>query len=251
LKIRQEGPLPVWGLGVGSGAWLSFENEVGMNKIIVIDGPAGSGKSTVSRLLAKELDLLYLDTGAMYRAVALQAQRKGINPSEEKNLGELCRSLQLNFRKEGAHTKLYLGDEDISLAIRSPDMDMLSSRISALGEVRAAMTQLQREIGKNGGLVAEGRDMGTVVFPDADHKIFLTATPQVRAERRYEERIARGEFVEKEDVERELRERDHQDETRSNAPLHPAKDAKVIDTTTLNLDEVFEIILLYIKDDKD
>ena len=218
-----------------------------MNKIVTIDGPAGSGKSTVSRFVAKKLNFLYLDTGAMYRAVALQAHRMGIDLSDGKKLGQMCETLDLNFKRDGDETRLYMGAEDISSAIRTPEMDMLSSSVSAVGEVRKAMTELQRKIGKNGGLVAEGRDMGTVVFPDADHKFFLTASHEIRAERRYRERVERGESVSKKEVEMELEKRDTQDKTRSIAPLIPAKDAKVIDSTGLNPDQVVQEILNDIK----
>ena len=222
-----------------------------MNEIITIDGPVAAGKSTVSRLLAKRLNFLYLDTGAMYRSVALQAKRRGVDFGERQELWELSTNLDLRFRPHGDGTKLYLGKEDISLAIRTPEMDILSSRISAIREVRAAMAGLQRQIGQAGRLVAEGRDMGTVVFPDAVHKFFITASTRVRAQRRHRERIARGESVSIEEVERELKKRDHDDETRSIAPLRPAKEAKTIDTTGLNPDQVVEEILGYIKAVKD
>ncbi len=214
-----------------------------MDRIITIDGPVASGKSTLSRLLAKKLNYLYLDTGAMYRAVALQAKRKGIDAGDKRKLQELCQTLDLRFQTEGKQTKLYLGDEDISLAIRTPEMDLLSSTISAIKEVREAMTGLQRKMGRQGRLVAEGRDMGTIVFPEAEYKFFITASTTVRAQRRYKERIDRGESVSLEEVERELKTRDHQDETRPIAPLRPAKDAKIIDTTALNPYEVVEKIL--------
>ena len=215
-----------------------------MKLIITIDGPAGSGKSTVSRLLAKKLDLLYLDTGAMYRAVALQAKRMGAAFNDETKLWQICKNLDLNFQAVGEDSQLFLGNENISSAIRSPEIDMLSSKISAIKEVRLAMTEHQRKIGKRGRLVAEGRDMGTVVFPDADFKFFITAHPKVRAERRYKERIDRGESVSREQIERELKKRDHQDTTRIIAPLRPAEDAEIIDTTTLNPAQVVEIITM-------
>lgn len=211
-----------------------------MAKIITVDGPAGSGKSTVSRLLAKRLKYLYLDTGAMYRAVALQAKREGVDLKDREKISRLCRDLDLHFKTVDGKTRIFLGSEDISAAIRSPEMDMLSSAISAIKEVRQAMTLLQRKMAGQGGVVAEGRDMGTVVFPDADCKFFVDADSGVRAGRRYRERLERGEAVSMGEVEKELRKRDDQDTTRALAPLAPAKDAVLMDTTAMTVEEVVE-----------
>jgi cytidylate kinase len=209
-------------------------------KIITVDGPAGSGKSTVSRLLAKRLKYLYLDTGAMYRAVALQAKRESVDLKDREKISRLCRDLDLHFKTVDGKTRIFLGSEDISAAIRSPEMDMLSSAISAIKEVRQAMTLLQRKMAGQGGVVAEGRDMGTVVFPDADCKFFVDADSGVRAGRRYRERLERGEAVSMGEVEKELRKRDDQDTTRALAPLVPAKDAVIMDTTNMTVEEVVE-----------
>jgi cytidylate kinase len=214
-----------------------------MKGIITIDGPAGSGKSTISLLLAKKLGLLYLDTGAMYRAVALSALRKGVDLGDASVLREMCRDIDINFRSAGDNYRVYIGAEDISDEIRRPEIDMLSSKISAIKEVRDAMTGLQRRIGMKGGIVAEGRDMGTIVFPDADHKFFLTASSDIRAERRYKERVDRGECISMEQVEAELKKRDEQDRTRIIAPLKPAVDAIIIDTTALGINEVVDEML--------
>ena len=211
-----------------------------MAKIITVDGPAGSGKSTVSRLLAKRLKYLYLDTGAMYRAVALQAKRESVDLKDREKISRLCRDLDLHFKTVDGKTRIFLGSEDISAAIRSPEMDMLSSAISAIKEVRQAMTLLQRKMAGQGGVVAEGRDMGTVVFPDADCKFFVDADSGVRAGRRYRERLERGEAVSMGEVEKELRKRDDQDSTRALAPLVPAKDAVLMDTTAMTVEEVVE-----------
>ncbi len=218
-----------------------------MNNIITIDGPAGSGKSTVSRMISETLQFFYLDTGAMYRAVALQAKREGVDYADNKKLERICENIDLNFRMGGDCNKLSLGGEDVTSAIRSPEMDMLSSKISAVKEVRDAMKALQRKMGRKGRMVAEGRDMGTVVFQDADYKFFVTALPEIRAERRFKERQDRGEIVSMAEVAKELKKRDNQDTKSDIAPLRPAKDAKVIDSTALNQNEVVELILKEIK----
>lgn len=219
-----------------------------MNHVITIDGPAGSGKSTIARLLASRLNYMYLDTGAMYRAVALAAKRAGIGAKDSAALGRLCAQLDIRFTIGGDAPGVCLGNEDVTAAIRTPEMDMLSSSVSAVKEVRAAMTDLQRRIAGAANTVAEGRDMGSVVFSDAKDKFFLTASLQVRADRRYRERLARGELVEKAHVEEELRKRDHQDSNRTFSPLKPAKDARIIDTTLLTPDEVLLNIVELLKE---
>lgn len=217
-----------------------------MDNIITIDGPGGSGKSTVSRILAGKINFLYLDTGAMYRAVALAAKRDGIDFGDGPGLCGLCKMLDLRFDTNEDPPRLFLDNQDISLAIRGPEMDMLSSEVSAVKEVREAMVSLQRKIAKGAKLVAEGRDMGTVVFPEARCKFFLTASPEIRAKRRYRERVARGESVSRSVVGEELKKRDRQDETRSISPLRPASDAIVIDSTSLGPWEVVEEIMTHL-----
>lgn len=214
-----------------------------MNDVITIDGPAGSGKSTVSRLLAKKLNYLYLDTGAMYRAVALEAKRRRIDSNDGKKLGDLCRSLCLSFNTHEDPPKLFLDQKDISVEIRTREIDMLSSDISAVREVRKAMVELQRKMAKGLSVVAEGRDMGTVVFKDSKHKYFLSASAEVRAERRYKERLARGETISKSVVIEEITRRDDQDIGRSLAPLRVPVDAKIIDSSALSPEEVVEKII--------
>lgn len=215
--------------------------------LITIDGPAGSGKSSVSRSVAGKLGFTYLDTGAMYRAVAFDAERRGVDFEDGSALEALCLSLDLEFEPNGETTRLYMGGEDITDAIRTPEMDMLSSAVSAVPEVRKAMTGLQRRLAAAGRIVAEGRDMGTVVFPDAMHKFFLTASKEIRAERRYTERINRGEKIPFSRVMEELGRRDRQDESRAIAPLRAAGDAKVIDTTDMTLEQVVSSILTAVR----
>jgi len=214
-----------------------------MQNVITIDGPAGSGKSTISRLLSKKIGYLYLDTGAMYRAVALAAKRKKIDLNDGKALEDLCNSLDLCFKTDQAPPRLFLNGEDISASIRSPEMDMAASEVSAVGEVRKSMTGLQRKMAKGMALVAEGRDMGTIVFPGATHKFYLTASLEIRTERRHKERLERGETVSRSLVESQLKKRDHQDKTRTIAPLRAADDAKIIDTTEMTPEQVLGTIL--------
>lgn len=211
--------------------------------VITIDGPAGAGKSTVSRLVAKKMNFVYLDTGAMYRAVALQAERLNVSNTDGQALYEMCENINIHFVKNGDDSSIFIDDEDVSAEIRMPAMDMLSSSVSAVMEVREAMTALQRKIGESGGLVAEGRDMGTVVFIDAAYKFFITAAPEVRAQRRYEERLEKNEKVNREDVETDIRKRDEQDQSRKLAPLKAAEDAMIIDTSEMDIDQVIEKML--------
>jgi CMP/dCMP kinase len=227
-----------------------MEEEKPMRNLVTIDGPAGSGKSSVSRSVAGRLGFVYLDTGAMYRAVALQALRHGLDTRDGAALDRLCRGLDLAFEPDAEATRLRLAGEDVTEAIRTPEMDLLSSRVSAVPEVRKAMTALQRRLAEGGRIVAEGRDMGTVVFPDAAHKFFLTASGDVRAMRRYRERTGRGEEVSLSRVSEELARRDLQDESRALAPLLAAGDAQVIDTTDMTLDEVVSAVLASVRGKK-
>jgi cytidylate kinase len=210
--------------------------------VVAIDGPAGSGKSTVARALAARLGYLYVDTGAMYRAVALAAVRAGIALDDGPALGALCLGLSLRQIPGPAGSRTLLGDEDVSRAIRTPEMSRASSSVSAAPEVRAAMAAQQRRMGECGGTVLEGRDIGTVVFPDAEAKFFLTASTAERARRRRDELAARGDAQDLEAVRREMEERDRNDSARAHSPLRRAADAVEIDTTALTPAEVVELM---------
>ena len=213
--------------------------------VITIDGPAGSGKSTVSRQLAAEIGYAYLDTGAMYRAVALAAKRGNISVDNRNQLAQLCSNLNLRFLSEQDPPKLFMENEDISEKIRNPEIDMLSSNVSKVKEVREAMCDLQRKMSFNltTGLVAEGRDMGTVVFPNARFKFLLTASLEERASRRHLELVARGKTIPKNTVMNSLKKRDNQDENRTLAPLKPAHDAVILDSTAMGIDDVVQYMM--------
>ncbi|MGH7281143.1 MAG: (d)CMP kinase [Polyangiaceae bacterium] len=211
--------------------------------IVAIDGPAGAGKSTVARRVADALGFVLVDTGAIYRVVALGAERRGIAWSDAENLGDLARELVQNTSIRFEGTKVMLANEDVSVAIRTPQIGMGASQVSAHAEVRAALLDLQRQAGKNGGVVLEGRDIGTVVFPDAEVKVFLTASPEVRASRRYEELVAKGnKEVSLESTLDDVKKRDAQDTGRAHAPLRQAEGATLIDSSSLTIDEVVEKI---------
>lgn len=209
---------------------------------IAIDGPAGSGKSTVAKLLANDCHILYLDTGAMYRACALAALRAGIDVADEVQVCELMRDLALSvvYRDGVQHT--LLGDEDVSALLRSPEVSMAASTISRHSSVRLKMVEKQREIAGKMSCVLDGRDIGTFVLPDADFKFYLTASPEVRAKRRYDEMVARGEQVDFEALKRDIAARDEQDSTRALAPLKKADDAILIDTSDMTVDEVLDTL---------
>jgi CMP/dCMP kinase len=220
--------------------------------IVAIDGPAGAGKSTVSRAVARALGFVLVDTGAMYRAVALEAQRLGVDWTDGPGVGRVARELVLRRglvlspgSDRGVHVEL--DGVDVSDAIRSPDMALGASAVSVHPAVREALLALQRQAGEDGGVVLEGRDIGTVVFPAAEAKFFLTARPEIRAARRYEELVARGQSVSFEQTLEEVILRDRQDETREVAPLKKAPDALEIDASTRSVAETVDLIVARVK----
>ncbi len=206
--------------------------------VVTIDGPAGAGKSTVAKQLAARLGYRLLDTGAIYRSVALVSSRLGIPWSEGARLGELARDLQIRFELEGDTNHVLVAGEDITKEIRSPEISQGASHVSSHPEVRDALLSLQRRLGSGGGVVVEGRDTGTVVFPSAAAKFFLTASPEIRATRRVEELRAAGKEVDFDTTVREIRERDKLDSERAVAPMIPAADAVHVDSSGLPIEQV-------------
>jgi CMP/dCMP kinase len=212
--------------------------------IVAIDGPAGAGKSTVARKLAGRLGWRFLDTGALYRAITLRALRSGVDPEDAEGVARLARDAKIELRDAEGAQKVLLDGEDVSSAIRGPDVTKSVSVVAAHSRVREAMVPFQRDFAARGGVVAEGRDIGTVVFPDAGVKFYLEADPAVRAARRAAER---GESdVSK--VEAEQRERDRSDSTRESSPLRKAQDAIVLDTTTLSVEEIVDLMARRVAD---
>ncbi|MDO9079683.1 MAG: (d)CMP kinase [Desulfuromonadales bacterium] len=210
-----------------------------MNELIIaIDGPSGAGKSTLSKLLAQQLNYVHLDTGAMYRCVAFAAMKQGIYPDNQKRLGALAQQLKIEFVHTPSGDRVLLDGVDVSTAIRTPEVSLLTSRVSAAPQVRDALVALQRHLGEAGGVVLEGRDIGTVVFPQAQVKFFLSATAAARGQRRYDELVAKGVAVSLSQTISEVVARDLADSEREHAPLLQADDAVVIDSTNLNIDEV-------------
>jgi len=210
--------------------------------VVTIDGPAGAGKSSVAKALARRLGYRLLDTGAIYRAVALAAQRRGVPWTEAARLGEVARELDIRFDFVGERNHVYLGGEDVTAAIRTPEISQGSSQVSAYPEVRAALLELQRRLGAGGGVVVEGRDTGTVVFPAADAKFFLTASEEERARRRAAELAQTGAAVDLQATLREIRERDQRDASRDVAPMVPAADALVVDSSGQTLEQVVDFL---------
>ncbi len=211
--------------------------------IIAIDGPSGAGKSTVSKKLAKKLGYLYLDSGALYRAAALYARQKGVDLEAPEKVEQLCKNLPLELHRKGDKFEIVLEGQDVSEALRAPRMGLAASKVSAYPGVRGCLLKIQRELGLKGGVVAEGRDMGTVVFPEAEFKFFLSASCEERGKRRYLELREKGFSVELDTIIREIRMRDEDDSSRELAPLKPAADAITIDCSSLSANEVVEIML--------
>lgn len=210
---------------------------------VAIDGPAGSGKSTIAKMLARDYKILYLDTGAMYRACALKAVRAGVDINDnERGIEELFRALSLEVKYEDGRQKTVLDGEDVSESIRAPEISMAASTVSRYPFVRLKMAEKQREIASGMSCVLDGRDIGTFVLPNADFKFYLTASPEIRAERRKKELEQKGYTVDFEELKKEIIARDNQDMSRDIAPLKQADDAILIDTSDMTIEEVLQTI---------
>lgn len=215
---------------------------------VAIDGPAGAGKSTIARAAAKELGFIYVDTGALYRTIALSAVRSGAVSDNEKIINMLNDiTVKLGFADDGSQC-VYLNGEDVSSLIRTPEISMAASKVSAIPEVRAFLLDLQRDIANENNVIMDGRDIASVVLPNAKPKIFLFASPECRADRRYKELIEKGEDVTYEDVLADVNQRDYQDSHREIAPLKPTDESVMADTSKLDLQQSIELIIRIIKE---
>ncbi len=206
--------------------------------VLTIDGPSGSGKGTIARAVARRLGWHLLDSGALYRVLALAAERHGVDPADSTALGALARNLPVAFAESDDDTRVLLDGDDVTAIIRSETAGNAASRVAAVPEAREALLDRQRAFRQPPGLVADGRDMGTEVFPDADYKVFLTASAEERAKRRYKQLKEKGISVNIRDLAREIAERDDRDANRPVSPLRPADDAIVLDTSDMGIDEV-------------
>ena len=215
---------------------------------IAIDGPGGAGKSTLAKAVAKKLDILYVDTGALYRTVGLYVRRLNIDPKDAKAVGESLGGLNIEVKYEDGAQKVYLNGENPGDAIRTPEMSMYASAVSAIPAVRAFLLETQKDIARKNSVIMDGRDIGTVILPDADVKVFLTASPECRAMRRYKELTEKGQNVKYEDVLAEMNQRDHQDSTREIAPAEAASDAVLLDNSDLDLEGTVEAVIALVRE---
>ena len=220
-----------------------------MKKIISIalDGPSGSGKSTIAKKLSKELNVLYLDTGAMYRATALKALKLGIDTFDVEGVETFIHDINLDIKYIDGAQHTYLDGEDVSEKIREPQVSMAASNVSSLKSVRLKMVDMQRKIAEGTSCVLDGRDIGSYVLPNADYKFYITASVDVRADRRYKELKLKGHDVDFEELKKEIEQRDYNDKNRDFSPLKKADDAITIDTSFMTIDQVINKVLSYIK----
>lgn len=214
---------------------------------VAIDGPAGAGKSTVAKGAAKELNYIYVDTGALYRTIALSAVRQGVIDDKQKII-EMLDELKIELKHRNGTQAVFLNGEDVSDYIRTPEISMGASKVSAIPQVREFLLETQREIARNNDVIMDGRDIATVVLPDAQVKIFLFASPECRAKRRYNELVEKGEDVQYEDVLQDVNQRDYQDSHREIAPLKPSAQSIMFDTSDLQLDESIQAVVNIIKE---
>ena len=210
---------------------------------IAIDGPAGAGKSTIAKQVARRENLIYIDTGAMYRAMSLLMLQNGIPLNDAEKIGQECSRAQIDISYENGEQAVFLNGENVDAFLREERVGNAASAVSAVLRVRERLVQLQRELAESADVVMDGRDIGTVVLPDADLKIFLTASSRVRAERRYRELQEKGIEADLKTIQRDIEERDHRDMTRETSPLRQAEDAVVIDSSMMTVDEVIQNIL--------
>jgi CMP/dCMP kinase len=219
---------------------------MGKKFVITIDGPAGAGKSTVSKILAKKLGYIYLDTGALYRALAYKAVKRKILFNESSSLANLCSNTEVVLKNVGGQMKVYVDGVDVEDKIRTEEIGLAASKISTFAVVREKLLSLQREAGLQGGIVAEGRDMGSVVFPNADYKFYLDATLEERTKRRHNELLLKGDFAKYELIQKDMLERDKQDKQRELAPLKAPEGSVIIDSDNLSIEEVVDKIIVNI-----
>lgn len=209
---------------------------------IAIDGPAGAGKSTIAKKLAKELGFIYVDTGAMYRSMGLYFLRQGVDGKDEAAIKAGCPNIQVSIRYENGEQQVLLNGENVSGLIRTEEVGGMASTISAYGFVRDTLTELQRDLARTSNVIMDGRDIGTCILPNADVKIFLTASVECRANRRYKEMLERGVDADYDEIAKDIAKRDEQDMNRAVAPLKQAEDAVLVDTSDMNIDEVVAAI---------
>ena len=209
---------------------------------IAIDGPAGAGKSTIAKIVAKELGFIYVDTGAMYRTMALACYRDGIKAEDEEKVVEKCKQVNVSLKYVDGAQRVYLEDEDVSAEIRQEAIGNITSAIAVYGPVRKILVEMQQELAKKNDVVMDGRDIGTAVLPNADLKIYLTASSRTRAERRYKELVEKGQECDIDEIENDIKERDYRDMHREISPLVQAEDAVLVDSSDMDINQVVEAI---------
>ena len=205
---------------------------------VAVDGPAGAGKSTIAKLVAKKMGYIYVDTGAMYRGLAIHFLKKGVNPEEKEAVAEACRDAEVTIGYGSGVQQIYLNGENVTDMLRTEEVGNMASRTSAIPEVREKLLELQRSLAREKDVIMDGRDIGTNILPDADVKIYLTASVETRAKRRYDELKEKGESCDLEEIARDIKDRDERDMTREIAPLKKAEDAVLVDSSDMSIEEV-------------